>query len=105
MIRHRFTGHKYGAKPTVIDGIRFDSIKEARYYSTLKLAQKTGELLFFIRQVPFHLPGGTKLVVDFVEFWSDGEVKITDVKGMKTDVYKLKKREVEHHYPIKINEV
>ncbi len=105
MIKHTFKRNKYGAKKTVVDGITFDSMKEARYYSTLMLAKKTGELLFFLRQVPLHLPGGTKLVVDFVEFWADGEVKVTDVKGIPTPVYKIKKREVEHHYPFKINEV
>jgi len=97
--------HKYHAQPTVNDGIRFDSKKEARYYTELKLQKKAGLVLFFLRQVPLHLPGGTKLVVDFLVFYTDGSCRFIDVKGVRTAVYKLKKREVEHHYPITIEEV
>ena len=94
--------HKFGAKPTQIDGIRFDSKLESRYYSTLKMNQAAGELIFFLRQVPLHLPGKTKYVCDFVEFWKNGDVIFTDVKGMETEVFKLKKRQVEELYPIEI---
>lgn len=94
--------HKFNAKPTVTDGVRFDSKLEARYYDTLLLNQKGGELLFFLRQVPLHLPGKTKYVCDFVEFWKDGNVVFTDVKGMETETFKLKKRQVEDLYPIEI---
>lgn len=67
--------HKYSAKAVVADGIRFSSKKEARYYSDLKLAQKSGELSHFLRQVSFDLPGGIKYRVDFVEFWKNGDVR------------------------------
>ena len=100
-MKHNFK-HKYNAKPTVVDGIRFDSQKEARYYSELKLRQQAGEILFFLRQVPIHLPGGTKLVIDFQEFHSDGTVHFVDVKGVMTDVFKIKKREVETQYPFEV---
>jgi len=98
-MRHNFKPHKYHAKPTVVDGIRFDSKKEAKYYSELKLLQQGGLLLGFLRQVPIHLPGGTKLVVDFLEFWTDGTCRFVDTKGVLTPVFKLKLREVEHAYP------
>lgn len=104
-MRHNLKRHKYNAKPTEVDGIRFDSKKEANYYKKVKTLHDLGKITMFLRQVPFHLPGGTKLVVDFLEFWADGSVRAVDVKGVKTDVYKLKKREVEHHYPITIEEV
>lgn len=97
--------HKFGAKPQTLDGIRFDSKAEAAYYQRLKIAQGSGELLFFLRQVPFHLPGGVRYVVDFQEFWADGEVKFTDVKGMETKEFKTKKKLVESIYPITINVV
>ena len=100
-MKHTFK-HKYNAKPTVVDGIRFDSKKEAGYYSELKLRQQAGEILFFLRQVPIHLPGGTKLVIDFQEFHTDGTVHFVDTKGVITDVFKIKKREVEAHYPFEI---
>jgi len=101
-LRHNFRQQKYNASPTVVDGIRFDSKREAKYYSQLKLRQAAGEVLFFLRQVPLHLPGGTKLVVDFLEFHADGSAHFVDVKGMETDVFKLKKREVEAQYPIEV---
>ena len=99
--------HKYNAKPTEVDNIRFDSKLEANYYGVLKLAQKSGELLFFLRQVPLHLPGNTKYVCDFLEFWApkngdSGDVVFTDVKGMETATFKLKKKQVEALYPIEI---
>jgi len=95
--------HKFNAKPTVADGIRFDSKMEARYYDKLKIVKDAGDLLFFLRQVPFHIPGGIRYVVDFVEFWKDGEVKFTDVKGFETPDFIMKKKIVENLYPITIN--
>jgi hypothetical protein len=97
--------HKFNAIRTERDGIKFDSKKEATYYDKLVLAQQTGELVFFLRQVPFHLDAGAKMVVDFVEFWADGEVRVVDVKGYATPMYKLKKKQVEARYPVKIEEV
>lgn len=97
--------HKFNAKPTVTDGIRFASRREANYYQELLLAQKSGALLFFLRQVPLHLPGGVRYVVDFLEFWANGEARFTDVKGMKTPLYIAKRKMVEATYPIKILEV
>ena len=37
-------GVKLGNKKTVVDGIEFDSAKEARRYSELKLLQQAGEI-------------------------------------------------------------
>ena len=95
--------HKFGAVTVELDGYRFDSKIEGRYYEKLKLAQKAGDLLFFLRQCPLHLPGKTKLVIDFVEYWADGSVVFTDVKGMETETFKLKRRQVEELYPIELN--
>jgi hypothetical protein len=94
--------HKFHAKPTDRDGIKFASRKEARYYDQLLLAKQSGDLLFFLRQVPFHLPGNTKYVVDFVLFWADQNVEFVDVKGHQTEMFKLKKKQVEDLYPIEI---
>ena len=96
--------HKYRAKPTKRDGAHFDSQKEARYYDELKLRVAGGEVLFFLRQVPFHLPGNITMRVDFIEFWSDGTVHIIDVKGHKTRTYIDKKKQVEALYPVEIEE-
>lgn len=94
--------NKYGAQATVVDGIRFDSKREARYYEQLKLRVTDGEVRFFLRQVPLHLPGGTRLVIDFLEFLSDGTQRFVDVKGRETPAFKIKRREIEAVYPIRI---
>jgi hypothetical protein len=97
--------HKFKAKPTETDGIKFSSKKEAKRYNNLKMLKNIGEVLFFLRQVPFHLPGGVKYVCDFLIFWANGQVTIEDVKGFKTESYKAKKKMVEAIYPITILEV
>ena len=96
--------HKYHAKPTELDGIKFHSKKEAQYYLQLKMLQKRGDVIFFLRQVPLHLVGGVKYLCDFVEFRQDGTVHFIDVKGMRTAGYKQKKKMVEATYPIEIEE-
>jgi len=97
--------HKFRAIPTKVDDIKFASKKEAKRYQDLKLLQQAGKVLFFLRQTPFHLPGNVKYVCDFVVFWENGEVTIEDVKGMKTPIYVLKKKQVETLYPVKITEI
>ena len=94
--------HKYHAKPTTRNGIKFQSKKEARYYDELLLRQRAGEVLFFLRQVPFDLPGNTKYRADFMEFWTNGEVKVIDVKGYQTKEFIKNKKMVESIYPIEI---
>lgn len=101
----RFNKHKFNAKPTAVDNIRFDSKKEARYYAELKILQKAGDIIFFLRQVPFDLPGGVKYRVDYQEFRKDGTVHFIDVKGFRTQEYIMKKKMVEDIYPITIEEV
>lgn len=95
-------GNKYGAVPTVVDGIRFDSKAEAHYYVGLKGRVESGRVRYFLRQVPLHLPGRVRYVVDFLEFHADGSVHYVDVKGVLTAQFKTKRRLVEALYPIKI---
>lgn len=97
--------HKFNAIRTELGGIKFASRKEAHYYGELLLAKTSGDLLFVLRQVPFHLPGGVVYRLDFLEFWRNGDIRFVDVKGMKTPMYKLKKKQVETLYPIQIIEV
>ena len=95
-------GSKYAAQPTEVDGIRFDSKAEARYYQGLRARVAAGEVRYFLRQVSIHLPGGIRYVVDFLEFWADGRVRYVDVKGVQTAMFRTKKRQVEALYPITI---
>lgn len=94
--------HKFRAIPTEVDGIKFASKKESRDYLNLKLQQSAGVVLFFLRQVPFHLPGGVKYVCDFLVFYADGSTRVLDSKGMLTQTFKAKRRMVEALYPVKI---
>lgn len=97
--------HKFNAVKAIRDGITFHSKKEAKYYDELVLLKASGEVLFFLRQVPFHLPGSVKYLCDFQVFWKDGNVSFVDVKGMKTATYIMKKKMVEALYPIKLTEI
>lgn len=96
---------KYHNLLEVCDGIKFQSKKEAKYYRELLLRVHAKEVRYFLRQVPFHLKGGVKYIVDFMEVMADGGIRYVDVKGMRTEKYKLKRRLVEAEYPIKIIEV
>lgn len=98
-------GHKFKAKAVEEDGHRFPSTLEWKYFNHLELLKKCGEVLFFLRQVPLHLPGGTKYVVDYQIFTADGQVKFVDVKGFETSEFTLKKKIVEAIYPITIEVV
>lgn len=94
---------KYGAIATTVDGIRFDSKKEARFYEQLKLRKAAGEVAYWLRQVPLHMPGGTRYVIDFLVFFVDGRApEYVDVKGRETAMFRVKRREIEHLYPIKV---
>jgi len=121
---------KYGAKPMVVDGIRFDSTKEARRYSELRLLEKAG-LIKDLETQP-------KFPIDVVQLWQEGrwtwatgkpapdliqcgvftadfryidtttgKVVIEDVKSRptKTTAYRLRKRIVEAIHGITITEV
>lgn len=99
----KFQQHKYHAKPTTHrEGMKFPSQLEARYYDQLCMLQKMGEIIFFLRQVPFHLPGNVVYRVDFVEFRKDGTVHFVDTKGHETPEFIKNKKMVEALYPITI---
>jgi Protein of unknown function (DUF1064) len=94
--------HKFKAKSCQEDGHKFPSKLERAYYVQLKIRQTLGEVVFFLLQTPFLLPGGVKYVVDFTVFLADGTVEFVDTKGMDTALSKTKRKMVEDIYPIKI---
>ena len=96
-----YTANKYRAVRCQVDGFNFDSKMEANYYMLLKDMQAKGEIKFFLRQVPFHLPCNIKYVCDFAVFDADG-VQFVDVKGVETQAFKIKKKQVEALFNIKI---
>ncbi|KKM20553.1 hypothetical protein LCGC14_1644280 [marine sediment metagenome] len=101
-MKQYFKKHKFNAIRTEYKGVKYHSKKEARYAYELDIEIATGKLLFFLRQVPFYLPGNTKYVLDFMEFWVNGDIKFCDVKGRDTPMSILKRKQVEALYPIKI---
>jgi len=100
---------KYRNIKTVIDGITFDSKKEAAYYGTLVLLKKSGEVIDFELQPKYYLAiNGVKCgfyKADFKVTWKSGVVRVVDVKGMKTPIYNLKKKLVKAIHGIDIIEV
>ena len=103
---------KYGNRKVEIDGLRFDSKAEALYYSELKLRQRTGEILFFRTQPRYRLldsfeKDGKKhrpidYIADFEIHHQDGSLEVIDVKGYKTDVFRLKEKMFNAKYPHKL---
>lgn len=95
--------NKLNSTATVVDNLRFQSKLEASYYCHLKILQRIGEVKFFLWQVPFCLHGGKKYWCDFLVFLSDGSHRFIDVKGYETDLFKVKKSEVEAKYGVEIH--
>lgn len=94
---------KYHNIPCVYEGIRFDSKAERDYYSNNLLPRyRRGQVKWFLRQVPFDLPGNVTYRADFIEFLADGKIRVVDVKGHFTYVFGIKKKQVEALYPVKI---
>ena len=103
--------NKYSAQSSWIDGHRFASKAEAKYYMTLKLRERLGEVTNVQRQEPFVVLGPKGQVVctyrsDFT-FWDNVEKRkrVIDVKGFRTPLYKLKKKLVEAFHNVTIEEV
>ncbi len=100
---------KYRNIKTTVDGIEFDSKKEAEYYCKLKLLKQAGEIKDFGLQQRYELlptfkKNGTTYrsityVADFVIVNNDGTTEVVDVKGVETQVFKIKQKLFEHKYP------
>ena len=106
---------KYHACKTVVDGIAFDSKKEAKRYAELKLLERGGAIKDLRRQVRFELIPAfdvagkhyrpTSYVADFV--YTDcktGNEVVEDCKGFRTDVYKIKAKLFAHRFGVSICE-
>lgn len=125
---------KYGAKKTQLDGIEFDSRKEARRWAQLRLMEKAGEITDLQRQVKFVLipaqrepdtigpKGGIKkgrllekecayyadfTYKDALPFADPAEMRlhVEDTKGMRTAEYIIKRKLMLHIYGIRIEEI
>jgi hypothetical protein len=95
--------HKYGAKRTEVDGIKFMSQSEANRYVELKRLQSAGVIQNLSLQPRFILQEGflnvdtldkerkIEYVADFM-YTENNETIVEDVKGMKTADYKIKRK-------------
>lgn len=109
---------KYGNRKTIIDGIVFDSAKEAHRWQELRLLLRAGEIFDLQRQVPFTLipkqVRNGKVVerpvvykADFVYKDKDGNETVEDVKSQatKTKEYVIKRKLLLWQFGIQIKEV
>lgn len=95
---------KYRNQPVVVDGIKFDSKREADRWAKLLLLQRGGIISQLERQVSFQLAPGVKLadekrarpalryVADF-RYYSPGASAfiVEDAKGHQTEVFRIKR--------------
>lgn len=90
MIRPR----KYRNTPMVVDGIRFDSKREATRWSNLRLLERAGQIADLKRQVTFPLDVNghavTRYRADFT-YVENGKTVVEDSKGFQTPEYKIKR--------------
>jgi hypothetical protein len=104
--------NKYHAQPVVIDGIRFDSKREAARYNELRLLEMAGEIEHLEPHPKFHLQDGfTHAGTHYrpITYRADfryrdcrtGQVVVEDVKGGPTAdaAFRLRMRLLLYKYP------
>ena len=109
---------KFHNRKITMDGQKFDSMKEAARYQELKLLERCGEIRELKRQVAFVvipaqydesgklLEREVKYIADFTYIEKGSLVRtVEDVKGLKTDAYKLKRKLMLYRNGIRIKEV
>lgn len=116
----QFRKNKYSNQRTVIDGISFDSRKEARRWTELLLMRKAGIISNLERQMKFVLipaqyaevNGKSRCIerecayiADFVYTNESGETVVEDVKGFRTPEYIQKRKMMLYFHGIRIKEV
>lgn len=108
-----YGGSKYHARKTTVDDITFASRREANRYLVLKGMEEDGTIEGLRRQVRYELIPAFDVdgkhyrpvyyVADFV-YKEDGKEVVEDVKGMRTDVYRLKSKLFARRYGMSIKE-
>lgn len=92
---------KYHARKVIIDGYKFDSIREGDRYCELKMLEEahviTGLEIHpaFMLQEHFRHDGKMERAITYeadFRYEENGKVIVEDVKGMKTEVYKIKRK-------------
>ena len=100
--------NKYRNKKVIVDGKEFDSNKEGNRYKELRLLERAGEISNlelqprFLLQDKFKKNGKTYRKIEYVadfKYIENGKTIVEDVKGMQTDVFKIKHKIFEKVYP------
>ena len=101
--------NKYKNKKTVIDGITFDSKKEAKRYQELKILEKKGEIVDlelqpkYLLQDKFECQGVKHRAIYYIADFryidvESGQLIVEDVKGLLTEVFKIKEKLLLYKY-------
>lgn len=101
---------KYNARKTEVDGITFASKRESERYTELKLLERAGLITDLELQPSFELQpafmydGKKEMAIvykaDFQYFDVETNTIITeDVKGVRTEIYKLKRKMLLRNFP------
>lgn len=109
LTRGRVAQRKYRNRPTMYNGILFDSQAERDRYVELSLMQGAGQIANLRVHPPYTLQEkftdrhginhqAIVYTADF-EYVEDGVTVVEDVKGYATDVFKLKKKMFLYKYP------
>ena len=109
-------GQKYHSSKACVDGIIFDSKKEAERYQELLLLEKAGDISNLQRQVPFELipsqkrngkvvERSCKYVADFCYTDKNGNSIVEDTKGFHTKDYIIKRKLMLEKFDIIISEI
>ncbi|HJJ14164.1 MAG TPA: DUF1064 domain-containing protein [Clostridiaceae bacterium] len=100
--------NKYRNKKVIVDEKEFDSKREGNRYKELKLLERAGEIKDlelqprFLLQDSFKKNGRTFRKIEYVadfKYIENGKTIVEDVKGIQTDVFKLKHKIFEKVYP------
>lgn len=111
---------KYRNKKVLVDGVAFDSKKEAKRYRELKLLEDAGIIEKLERQVKFDLlpnqkdPDGkvierkVQYIADFV-YLKNGKVYVEDVKGYRDGgayrVFVIKRKLMLYRFGLVVKEI
>lgn len=98
--------NKYKNKHVEYHGIKFDSKKEGTYYLKLKAMEELGIIKDLKLQVKFELQPSFKFngktirainyIADFTYYDENNKYHIVDTKGVKTEIYKIKKKMMQY---------
>ncbi|MDX0530767.1 DUF1064 domain-containing protein [Sinorhizobium medicae] len=88
---------KYRNKKTTVDGVKFDSKREAEFYSSLKQLERAGQVYEVELQKPYALTVNGQLVCTYKADFAFYDAiqkrnRVVDIKGVATKDFVIKKK-------------